>query len=73
MAFTYNFVPTGDGHCRIEIVYDEAFLQDALESGTEYINNVSASAIFNQRKKENRRKRYKACDDVVRMTGVEPT
>ncbi|MBQ9505774.1 MAG: hypothetical protein IJR51_01335 [Clostridia bacterium] len=40
VAFTYNFVPTGDGHCRIEIVYDEDFVQDALEGETEFINNV---------------------------------
>ena len=31
---------------------------------------MSAPAIF--KKKENRRKRYKACDDVVLVTGIEP-
>lgn len=46
VAFTYDFVPTGDGHCRIEIVYDEEFLQDALDSGTEYINNVLRCRCF---------------------------
>ena len=46
VAFTYDFVPTGDGHCRIEIVYDEDFLQDALESQTEYINNILRFRCF---------------------------
>ena len=40
LAFTYDFIPTGDGHCRIEIVYDDVFVQDATKSGTESINNI---------------------------------
>ena len=40
LAFTYDFVPTGDGHYRIEIVYDDDFVQDAVESGNGYINNI---------------------------------
>lgn len=40
LAFTYDFIPTGDGHYRVEIVYDDDFVQDAIESGSEYINNI---------------------------------
>ena len=40
LAFTYDFVSTGDGHYRIEIVYDDDFVQDAVESGNGYINNI---------------------------------
>ena len=40
LAFTYDFIPTGDGHYRIEIVYDDDFVQDATESGTDRINNI---------------------------------
>ena len=46
VAFTYNFIPMGDGHCRIEIVYDDDFVQDALDSGTEIINNVLRCRCF---------------------------
>ncbi|MDO4892810.1 MAG: SpaA isopeptide-forming pilin-related protein [Eubacteriales bacterium] len=40
LAFTYDFVPTGGGHYRVEIVYDDVFVQDAIESGTDMINNI---------------------------------
>ena len=40
LAFTYDFVPTGGDHYRVEIVYDDDFVQDAMESGSEYINNI---------------------------------
>ena len=40
LAFRYNYIPTGDGHCRIEIVYDEDFVKDATASGTDMINNI---------------------------------
>ena len=40
LAFTYDYVPTGDGHYRIEIVYDDHFVQDATESGTDRIKNT---------------------------------
>ena len=40
LAFTYDFIPTGDGHYRIEIVYDDDFVQDAVEGENEYINNI---------------------------------
>ena len=40
LAFTYDFIRTGDGHYRIEIVYDDGFVQEAVESGTERINNI---------------------------------
>ena len=41
LAFTYKFIPTDDdGHCRIEIVYDDDFVRDATESGTDRINNI---------------------------------
>lgn len=40
LAFTYEFKSTDDGHYRIEIVYDDNFVQDAVKSGTEYINNI---------------------------------
>ena len=41
LAFTYKFIPTDDdGHCRIEIVYDDDFVQDATGSGTDRINNI---------------------------------
>ncbi len=46
VAFTYEFIPTGDGHCRIEIVYDDDFVQDALDSGTEQINNILRCRCF---------------------------
>ncbi len=46
VAFTYNFIPTGDGHCKIEIVYDDDFVQDAIDAGTEYINNVLRCRCF---------------------------
>ena len=46
VAFRYDFVPTGDGHCRVEIVYDDDFVVDAQESGTEYINNVLRCRCF---------------------------
>lgn len=40
LAFTYDFILTGDGRYRIEIVYDDDFVRDATESGTERINNI---------------------------------
>ena len=40
LAFTYDFILTGDGRYRIEIVYDDDFVQDATESGTDRINNI---------------------------------
>ena len=40
LAFTYEFKSTDDGHYRIEIVYDDDFVQDATGSGTKYINNI---------------------------------
>ena len=40
VAFTYDFIPNGDGTCRVEITYDEDFVQDAYNSQTEFINNV---------------------------------
>lgn len=40
LAFKYDYIPTGDGHCRIEIVYDEDFVKDATASGTDMINNI---------------------------------
>ena len=40
LAFTYDYIPTGDGHCRIEIVYDDDFVRDATASGTDMINNI---------------------------------
>lgn len=46
LTFTYNFIPTGDGHCRIEIVYDDDFIQEAIESGTEIINNILNCRCF---------------------------
>lgn len=45
-AFTYDFVPTGDGHCRIEIVYDEDFVQSALISEQEFIHNALRCRCF---------------------------
>lgn len=46
VAFTYNFIPTGDGHCRIEIVYDDFFVQDAVEGENEFINNILRFRCF---------------------------
>ena len=40
LAFTYDYIITEDGHCRIEIVYDDDFVQDAVESGKGYIGNI---------------------------------
>ncbi|SCX22829.1 hypothetical protein SAMN02910436_01724 [Ruminococcaceae bacterium P7] len=40
LAFTYDFIRTGDGHDRIEIVYNDDFVQEATASGTERINNI---------------------------------
>ena len=40
LAFTYEFKSTDDGHYRIEIVYDDNFVQDATQSGTDRINNI---------------------------------
>ena len=40
LAFTYDFVPTGGDHYRVEIVYDDDFVRDAVGSGNEYINNI---------------------------------
>ena len=40
LAFTYEFKSTDDGRYRIEIVYDDNFVQDATESGTDRINNI---------------------------------
>ena len=40
LAFTYEFKSTDDGRYRIEIVYDDDFVQDATESGTDRINNI---------------------------------
>ena len=40
LAFTYDFIPTGGGHYRIEIVYDDDFVRDAVGSGNKYINNI---------------------------------
>ena len=46
VAFTYDFIPMPDGHCRIEIHYDEDFVQDAITSGTEHINNTLRCRCF---------------------------
>ena len=46
VAFTYDFVPMPDGTTRIEIVYDDAFIQDALDGQTEFINNVLRCRCF---------------------------
>lgn len=46
LAFTYDYISTGDGHCRIEIVYDDDFVQDATESGTDRINNILSCRCF---------------------------
>ena len=46
VAFTYRFVSTDDGHTRVEIVYDGDFVQEALENGTEFINNVLRCRCF---------------------------
>ncbi len=40
VAFKYDFIPNGDGTTRIEIIYDDYFIEDAIESQTEIINNV---------------------------------
>ena len=40
LAFTYEFKSTDDGRYRIEIVYDDNFVQEAVESGTDRINNI---------------------------------
>ena len=40
LAFTYEFKSTDDDRYRIEIVYDDNFVQDATESGTDRINNI---------------------------------
>lgn len=40
LAFTYEFKSTDDGRYRIEIVYDDNFVQEAVQSGTERINNI---------------------------------
>ncbi|MEE1264475.1 DUF7601 domain-containing protein [Ruminococcus sp.] len=40
LAFTYKFKSTDDGRYRIEIVYDDGFVQEAVQSGTERINNI---------------------------------
>ncbi|MEE3468795.1 MAG: hypothetical protein VZQ83_10195, partial [Eubacterium sp.] len=40
LAFTYNFVHTDGGHYRVEIVYDDDFIQEAIESHTKIINNT---------------------------------
>lgn len=40
LAFTYDFIPNGDGTYRIEIFYDEDYVQDAIDSGSDYIMNV---------------------------------
>lgn len=40
LAFTYDYINTGNGHCRLEIVYDDDFVRDAVESEHEYINNI---------------------------------
>ena len=46
LAFTYDFILTGDGHYRIEIVYDDDFVQEAVESGVPYINNILRCRCF---------------------------
>ncbi len=46
VAFTYDFVPMPDGTTRIEIYYDEDFIQDALDGNTEFINNVLRCRCF---------------------------
>ena len=46
VAFTYDFVPMPDGTTRIEIFYDETFIQDALDGNTEFINNVLRCRCF---------------------------
>ena len=40
LAFTYNFVQNPDGTYRVEITYDEDFAIGALDSGSEYIDNI---------------------------------
>ncbi len=40
LAFTYGFVANGDGTYRIEIEFDEDYVQDALLSGSDYIDNA---------------------------------
>ena len=39
LAFTYEFKSTDDGRYRIEIVYDDNFVQDAIESETALIKS----------------------------------
>ena len=46
VAFVYDFIAMPDGTTRIEIVYDEDFIQDALEEQTEFINNVLRCRCF---------------------------
>ena len=46
VAFTYDFIPMPDGTTKIEIVYDDDFIQDALEGQTEFINNVLRCRCF---------------------------
>lgn len=40
LAFTYSFVPNGDGTYRIEVNFDENYVQDAIISGSDYIFNA---------------------------------
>ena len=46
LAFTYDYINTGDGHCRLEIVYDDDFVHDAVEGENEYINNILSCRCF---------------------------
>ena len=39
LAFVYDFVPNGDGTFRIEVNFDEDYVQEALDSGSQYIIN----------------------------------
>lgn len=46
LAFKYDYINTGDGHCRLEIVYDDGFVQDAVAGENEYINNILSCRCF---------------------------
>lgn len=40
LAFTYSFVPNGDGTFRIEIEFNDHYVEDAVVSGSDYIYNA---------------------------------
>ncbi len=40
LAFTYDFISNGDGTYRVEVIYDEDFVESALYSGSDYIDNL---------------------------------